>query len=423
MNFPRMLPRKYDGIEGLNPPSVDDFKKLKSVLERLADDQSFPAKKPADRMKMVLDHLDLPAMQKSKLFRIWQSRGTSARRIITQTECKSFLKSIKDTGLMEFGQPLGYFAMDPHMFPLAFARRMGRPNGDLAAGTHEVYEMYSLDTSAVLSEMGRYYLTKGALEVKADDNGIVHVRMFQRSGAAPGDTVDEVYFGNMFVQDDTGYTVMFRDKAMEAVFESAVVGGQSEAGETDRTNGKSSGKSLTTKSRGNKPNAIRLFGGSKNEDKKQKPETSDTPDTVKFTESRKNMAVMVLNGISRGEDGLYDKFTGGQLGRGLNGSTSVLSAPCVLYRVSNRRVIDVARKINAQHQGNVNSVVRSVLKTNGADITPAVKAQVMREFAGQEEIMYGIDPQFASVMSDLGVPIPRPDAEDQAGPEIYIANE
>ena len=91
MNFPRMLPRKYDGIEGLNPPSVDDFKKLKSVLERLADDQSFPAKKPADRMKMVLDHLDLPAMQKSKLFRIWQSRGTSARRIITQTECKSFL--------------------------------------------------------------------------------------------------------------------------------------------------------------------------------------------------------------------------------------------------------------------------------------------------------------------------------------------
>lgn len=428
MRFPWFLSGRFDGIEGLQPPKKEDFQRLVDALDYIATSDMIPAKKPADRLQAFLAQIDVPKGQRPKLMSIWHRGKNASAKMITETECKGFLKLMDSTGLLDYGQPLPYFAKDAYMFPLAFANRVGAPNAGLAkGGVHEVYEMYSLDVGQVLSEMGRYYLTKAAVEIKSDEkSGVVHVRMHQRSGAAPGDMVDETYYGNAFIQDDTAYIVMFKDSGLEPFFSGTLGASAADASASDTpakgTAAKAGGKELASaKGKGNKSRQVakktkRVPLAPLRGKKRELPDR-----TLKSSGGRKNMAVMVLSGLARGEDGLHEKFTGGQIGRALMGSVNVLNAPCVLYRVSNNRVLDIARKLNAQRQGNVSDTIKRVLRANGGDLSAPVKAEIMKEFAGQEEILYGIDPEFASVMSDLGVPVPRPDGDDSAGgPQLVL---
>ncbi|MFO1186360.1 MAG: hypothetical protein U1E87_02230 [Alphaproteobacteria bacterium] len=214
----------------------------------------------------------------------------SPKSRITDVECRKVVEYFKKTGLIQYGMPVFEHAAHKDMLARALSARVGKPNDAIVGHDQRlVYEFFSLDVQQVLTEQGRYYLMKGCAEITTDSKlGLAHVRIFQRWGESPKQrgqdgasivSMDEEYEGNLFMQDDIVYALLFK---------------------TDRS------------------------GHGRHAENEAK--------------SRKNMVALVLSGFSRDADGFHKKMTGGQLGQGIGGTVGVLSAPCVFYRVGSDRL-------------------------------------------------------------------------------------
>lgn len=361
------------GLAELEPlQDLGTYQRLQSALAKIADMESLPplgkrGNKKA-RLRNFLLSSKINAGLASRLLRIHEDRSDKGRRMksIRAVEAKVMLGFLHESGLLHYDTPAVAFSGEEDMLFHAFAKQSGAPNqGSIAAeGFHELYEMYSVDVGPVLAEQGRYNIFCGYLEVEsAPHDPVVKARFLQPSGAAPGGVGREEYAGYFFLQDDTVYVMGFKSEADE-----------------DRGD-----------------DMVGLLGA-------EKPKATPRG-------QRRNLAMMILNGLSRSADGLYDKMVGGQVGRGLTGATGVLSSPCVLYRVTDERIqqlenLMVATSEYEADNGRYSETYRRRFN-DYHNISAREKAKFYRsEVIGAKSIISGIDLIDVGVMSDLNIPVP-----------------
>jgi len=379
-----------EGIPALGAPSVNEYQRLQKALAHIASLQSIPVgagnkfpKTHPSRIRYFFKAAGFPPAIIHKMVRLhahgaknWRGKDwhdvkrSPSARLIKKYESDMVLRYLDEWGLTKHEQPV--FAMADHddMLFHAFAKRSGFPNSDVlqASAIDETYEVYTVDIGPVLADQGRYELYRGCLRVQKEaGDSITKVSFHQPSGGAPGDPLNEHYFGNLFLQDDTATVMAFKSDDE--------------------------------------------YGGAKSDE-------DGTSAQVK--RMRHNLAVMVLNGLSRREDGLYDKFVGGQLGRALTGTSGVFASPCVLYRVTRERLVFIKRFMQKKHSQQNDGVESSVFHADLEDVfnpisdpeqpvDPEWKYEFMKAFMDTENIISGVEQVYANVMSDLNIPIQRQD--------------
>jgi hypothetical protein len=366
--------------------STATYDRLRDALVKVSELEAIPlssngskSSKKRERVRIFLTKSGFNKSLVRRLAGIYADESDKRRRMrtIKAVEARVALGFLDKSGFGRYDTPALAFAGEKDMLFHAFADQSGAPNqGAIAADEfHEVYEMYSVDIGPVLSEQGRYNLFCGyvELESKAADN-VVKARFMQPSGAAPGGIGLEEYTGYFFLQDDTGYIMSFKAGEDEGLDD-----------ELKDLLGPGAGLKATPKGQ------------------------------------RKNLAVLVLNGLSRSADGLYDKFVGGQIGRGLTGATGVLASPCVLYRVTDGRIkqIEDVKVARAEYDG---EIYRRRFPTN-QEISARDKAAFYKtEVIGSQDIISGVDLDYVSVMSDLNIPVPRQSGQDERHVDVNVFN-
>lgn len=376
--------KDLEELQALTDTSTYD--RLHRALVKVSELETIPlaprggsGSKKRERVRIFLTKSGFHKPLVRKLLGIYADDSEKRRRMksIKAVEARVALAYLDKSGFGRYDTPMLAFAGQDDMLFHAFAEYSGAPNTGAISKLefHEVYEMYSVDVGPVLAEQGRYNIFCGYLEIESKAaNDVVRARFFQPSGAAPGGAGLEEYSGYFFLQDDTGYVVSFKASEDEG-FE----------GSLDDLLGKGEGAKGTPKGQ------------------------------------RKNLAVMVLNGLSRGADGLYDKFVGGQLGRGLTGATGILASPCVLYRVTDQRIkqIEDVKIARAEYDGDNYRRHFSTYR----DIAAKDKADFYRkEVIGSQDIISGIDLNYVSVMSDLNIPVPRQTGHDERHVDVNVFN-
>lgn len=350
--FPWLLKGKADEMGEFGPAKKEDYAALHQALKKIGEAKLLKGKSDRDRLYHYLSEIDCPKRMRRVFMRVHADPRGKHRSILKSAECKVALEFFKKQGLLAYDEPVFALAGHPDMLFHALEKRAGKSN--LSASHHEireVYEMYTIDVAHVLANMGRYYLLRGCMEVVTDPKtGVTHVNVSQPGGAAPGSPFAESYSGHLFLQDDTAYVMSFKD--------------------IDKN------RDLIGKASSN---------------------------------IRRNMAAMVLSGLSRNANGLYDKFVGGQVGRGLTGATGVLYSPCVFYRVSDEHVRDMDRELAGE---NDNQTGQKMARLATGEVSHAIKWEVLKRHTsnfGIVPIHDGVDPGFVSVMSDLNIPVPMAD--------------
>ena len=400
------------GLEALEPlKDPDVYHRLREALSAVSDVETLPpftekGRKVSrairkKRLKNFLEASKIKSGLANRLVSIWDEKPGKYRKMksIKAVEAKMILKFLEDAGFPKYSVPTIAFAGERDMLFHAFAHQSGSPNeGSIRKGDfHEIYEMYSVDVAPVLAEQGRYNIYCGYLELRSFPNdNVVHARFMQPSGAAPDGTGFEEYSGYFYLQDDTIYVMGFKAEVDDERY-------------------------------------VSMEGLAEEPALNQKT----TP-----RGQRRNMAMMVMNGFSRSADGLYDKMVGGQVGRGLTGSTGILSSPCVLYRVTEERLRDLDRRFaeassyasqdyedydeyQDSHYGgrrtSLSSRRNEPFFKHDTVIHPDEKSLFFREkFVGAKSIITGVELRDLGVMADLNIPVPmRSDADDHVDINVF----
>lgn len=376
----------------LGPPSFDDFMELwhglykvrRSEYYGLAQDRNrITPKDVHNRIGQLCRRAGWGAQLEKKLVRLALKKdenaaasfypkrgfGFSEKSKLTHVEAKKVAKYLKKIGLVDQVGPIFEHTHMPQVFARAVANQVGNPNQAIVRSDNVVtYEFYSLDVGQVLTEQGRYDLMKGCAEIRTDSKlGLAEIRIFQRwHTPVPGDdddpqftrphlTMDEEYFGHVFMQDDVMYALAFR---------------------VDKN------------------------------DKGKVVEFKADDDSV-----RRNMISLVLSGFSRDSDGFHRKLTGGQLGQGIGGTTGVLAAPCVFYRASGDRIADI--------QARIKEYAPKVWKELSAKDKSSINYETLKTDSRFINLMNGVPQSLAAIMADLDVPMPLPESDEERGPQLF----
>ncbi len=396
----------------LDKPSIEDYQQLQQALIKVAHLDSLPKWAPRKKLGFYLDRAGCPRQMSNTLLNVYSDRSGRGVRRIKAIECKIALDFFKKQGILAYGQPILAFAGHEDMLFHAVAAQTGGVDThiSLKEDEWEVYEMYTMDVAQVLSEQGRYYLLCGYMGVKREPlTGVVQSVLRQPSGAPPGAQRSEYYEGHFVLQDDTAYVSVFRSPDAIPPVEPEKV--QPLFGMTDDDDD----DEPTFGGR-----AKRLFSRSKSDAKDKDASNSKFPPGM-----RRNMASLILSGYSRNRNGLYDKFLGGQIGRGLTGAAGIFSSPCVLYRVTDERARDIDEALKEERDPLTGRDTVGLTKSAGP-VSSQVKLAIMERFVGRHgmvDILDGVHRPYATVMSDLGIPIPLPEERYEPPHRIIVSDD
>jgi hypothetical protein len=370
-------------LAALQPPTEQEYEKLRTALKNIANLQAIPVKSSfskhqqgRERIRLFMGQAGFPRPLTGRLLRVYEDHREKRRTLLKNYESKMLLDFFERTGLTMYEAPILAFAGQEDMLFHAFAAKSGNPNSDviLKQDIDETYEVYTVDIGPVLADQGRYNLFRGCLRIKKKaGERITHTSFYQPSVGAPGDRQKEKYSGYLFLQDDTAYVMSFKDQ---------------------------------------------------NKDERAEGLIDIKQETGRQAGMRHNLAMMVLNGLSRGPDGLYEKFVGGQLGRALTGTSGIFASPCVLYRVTGDRLryiedlhehkyLDSLETSRGDNYSPANRKYERVFQDGYEAVNAVKKFEFMRASIGMEDIIFGIERDYASVMSDLNIPIPRQDGSEE----------